>query len=322
MGLPKTEANLTHVELPLVGGLGNQLFVLAFGKFLASNMTLDVELLESRQSFGNETHGVRLQAELVDSQIGLRVLTQTRVSWFGDRMKVNFVKGDVAKGGPFLQRKRYCTEPEFLELFDLELIEQFREIKSLGFLQVQGYFQDERYLSHLQSIGVLEELEPKAPSRWYQNQLLRIRDGGKIGIHVRRGDTVGIPGYGVLSTDFYKEALELFAENNPGGFDVLLFTDQTSVVAEEFQDLIRQFKIEIVDPPNGTKPVESLSLMSQCSSLVAGNSTFGWWAANTGNLSKRVIAPSTWSPSGKLPVGSCHGQNLTLIAPSWTSVEA
>ncbi len=297
----------SRVEVPLVGGLGNQLFIYAFGLALSLSDAFKVTLLQTNSSIGNNTHGVKLldQLELPPSLVSIKQSGRFRRLSYG-----------LGRRLPFQDHRATCYVDgnQFPSHDDL-----IRELnKRSAVYRLNGYFQSPDSLRSLQASGLLLNVTPKSPSNWYIDQLRRISRGKRVGLHIRRGDTLSAMGHGVLSMRFYEEALRVIG-NEKDSEPVLVFSDDPRSVFCELASMRSPLKFEIVSPPSDASVAESLSLMSMCSSLIIGNSTFSWWAANTGIKGKRVVSPSLWSPGGKAPIAPVNPANWLDLPPDWLS---
>lgn len=120
----------------------------------------------------------------------------------------------------------------------------------------------------------------------------RFRTSGAAFLHVRRGDYVDIPHIHFNQPlSYYQMALEAL----PNSVEkILIFSDDIEWVKQ--QDLFRN------DPsfqfvPADLDEIQSLALMSLCTEgAICANSTFSWWGAFLGPHAKRspVFVPSRW----------------------------
>ncbi len=302
--------NKTTIEIPLVGGLGNQLFVLSFGVFVAKFLNVNVRLIQTFSSKGNQTHGNKVADQVAMDGLPVDLVNQTSLSRILSSIgrflsKFSGIRGKAIFG------KTYLSEAEFLALLDKSQ-QGFRK----GTYQIHGYFQEPKYLEHIQEYGYLNHLIAVSPSAWFKEALTRAGSSRTVGMHVRRGDTLTIPDHGVLSIDYYKSALLLLTEEELRR-PILVFCDEPELLKKEFSELAKFADLEFVSPPEDSSPIESIILMSLCSTLIVSNSTFSWWAASVGETSRRVICPDAWSPSGKRAIPPAKSRVWELIAPVW-----
>jgi len=281
-----------NLEVPLVGGLGNQLFILAFALHQKLILGNAASLKQAMPGFGNKTHSIKLMEE-IDNPWGLLVDQDGWGETIGLKAQRILAKsmGENARGLWGLPHQ--ITEIDFAKMSlrarNENIVERIR---------VMGYFQKFQYLEELQHAGHLKEIRPKIMSNWYLMMRDKISTDKSIAIHVRRGDFLSRRGPGSLSLDFYREALQQhFVLDDMDR--VVVFSDSISEVREEFSKLTVPVPIHFIFPPNHSSVAESLSLMSLFPNLIMSNSTFSWWAATTGNLGKKIISPDTWSQSSK-----------------------
>lgn len=302
--------NKAIIEIPLVGGLGNQLFILSFGIFVAESYGFKVRLIQTTSSKGNQTHGIRLANQLSMEGLPVEVVDQTPLRRFSSSLGRRLSKSSCFLGKRVFGRT-YLSESDFLMMQG----QGPREFGS-GTYQVHGYFQEQKYLQQVQELGYLNQLDLASPSAWFTESLSAVKSLGRVGMHVRRGDTVKIAEHGVLSIEYYQRAI-LSLRKEELMKPILVFSDEPEALREEFSDLLKLADLEFVSPPEGSSAIESMVLMSFCSTLIISNSTFSWWAASVGKASSRVICPETWSPLGKKGVSSSDSRRWEFLAPTW-----
>ena len=151
------------------------------------------------------------------------------------------------------------------------------------YTDLYGYFQSEKYFENIID-SVREDFTFKQKDDSKMDMLRSLAEGREVvGIHVRRGDYLGLEDYHpTLSTEYYHSAKNVF---NKVVFAV--FSDDLEWCKEQkvFEDCV------LMDTADDT----ALHLMSQCDHNIIANSSFSWWAAWLNkNNHKIVIAPNKW----------------------------
>lgn len=149
----------------------------------------------------------------------------------------------------------------------------YREIKYSSNMQLDGYFQSEKYFMHIR-----EEV-----LRWFEKafDLSRPQRPDTVGIHIRRGDYVGNLNFPVVPMGYYRKAIDYF--KNLGYTKFMVFSDDIGWCKPQFPDC---------EFGEGTEHEDMLD-MSRCAHQIIANSTFSWWAAWLNrSAEKQVIAPA------------------------------
>lgn len=113
--------------------------------------------------------------------------------------------------------------------------------------------------------------------------------------HLRRGDYLTDPIYGVCNTNYYARAVkELNQTVNPDLYCV--FSDDIEWCKENLVDLIgRDKEVIFVDWNKGRESYRDMQLMSLCHYNIIANSSFSWWGAWLNNHEDKVVlAPEIW----------------------------
>lgn len=251
-------------QINLVGGLGNQLFGFAAGKYLEEIHGHIVRYNTWHIARGLTNHGFTLQNR------GL----------IGDF----FSEPPEAKWRNFQHRhfrsKEVGWDPE---------LDSLRPGRT-----VEGYFQSWRYLKKLdpQSITPEKLLLREKTTEWFAQLLSKVKSERPLMVHFRRGDYRTVQNtMGLLELDYYKRALEL-ARNKLARRRFWVFSDEPDVAERFFSRCHVDFIV--MSPPKDSDPGESLFLMSQGAGHVISNSTFAWWAAALSSSSSFVVAPKPW----------------------------
>jgi hypothetical protein len=177
----------------------------------------------------------------------------------------------------------WCLQQKISEYLNTDILD-------IKFNYFDGYWQNEKYF-----VDIREELletfkiadTPSEPCSSYMDMIKR---KNAVSIHIRRGDYAENPKvkkiHGVLSRDYYTEAIRLIKQQKPE--PVFFF----------FSDDIEWCKLNL--PESGvfvenTSDLEDLYLMSLCKNNIIANSSFSWWGAWLNeDPEKIVVAPRQW----------------------------
>jgi len=162
--------------------------------------------------------------------------------------------------------------------------DSFCEIDPDGSVNIQGYFQSEKYFSHCRQL-IKRQFTFKKNITDEVNEFIKNSDicmDDFVSIHVRRGDYLNLFDYHTnLSDEYYLDAMKNFPDKK-----FMVFSDDI--------EWCRNSKIfDSVDVIYSDKnQFEDLCLMSMCSGHIIANSSFSWWGSwLSGN---KTIAPAQW----------------------------
>ena len=301
--MPKSEKSRS-IAIDIVGGIGNQLFCLFFGLYISEvtskELLIDMTSIESNKS----NHGGSIK-----SFSFYRDLTQA------SKLKISIYRFITS----CLRRLTHYpkTRSFFMKIFKVYLSD------CVGFDQsisnntssryFSGYFQSCKYLQHLRDNHANIKFEIKHPSQNFIKIERRIEAEKPIIMHIRRGDyRVHAPSYGLLSSEYYEQALIELRNLGVKG-TILVFSDDV-VAAKELLRGIQNFEFEFFTENEIKDPAEVMLLMSKGPAIIIANSTFSWWAAQLGSLEKIVVRPSKWFRNLEDP--------NQLFPKKWISVES
>jgi hypothetical protein len=283
----------------LQGGLGNQLFGLAFAQYLSQKQKRKFILSERQIDKGITKHGVKIS----DFDIQATFLNDPSTS-------------------PKIDRFKTALERRFPPLKGLNQVSYNSKAVGYDFIAERTY--RNRYRGYFQSYIYAAELRGKIPggllsvresTPWLVEYIKNAVAAKPIMMHIRRGDYFKVQSeFGILSEDYYKNALSIL-RNAGSTSPVWVFTDSPDLINQEFIDKL-DCDSRIVIPPSESTPIESLSLMQYGSANIISNSTFSWWPAFLSKSSTQTICPSKWfinmeTPQKLLP------ENWTQINPVW-----
>lgn len=297
------------LTIELVGGLGNQLFGVFAGLAAADISSRKVFFETSEIPNGLSNHNVSVNS----FEFPLRVDFVNNPKGRIQKLHYRFISS-VVRRSVLIEKLQATFGKNYISTeigFDKELMRADLKAKYL-----RGYFQSWKYFEHLRKTGLPTSVSLKSPSLWYLDLAQKAMHVAPVMVHVRRGDYSQVSdSFGLLSTGYYKNALDLLA-GKAKIENVWVISDQI----EEAKILLEHylgdqaFEVEWISPPDGTDPAESLMLMSHADSLVIANSTFSWWGARLGDARREIVAPSPWFKGMAEP--------RDLIPAEWSRVQA
>lgn len=282
------------VVFNLIGGIGNQLFILMAARFVKRETSLAVELLAppKKSKFGHRNSSLSCIEET-----GVEIRYQKRIKLLRDRLmrRLNWFKPAILKN-----KEKVTYSPKNGEIgFDEDLV----RVQPGTF--IDGYFQSWRYFEELKEKEDLK-LQILNPSDWYLEMKRIISDKKSAAIHIRRGD-YETSNIGVLSREYYLSALQTLSEKSSAKH-FFVFSDEPQKAKEIFEPLT-EYCFSFIEPPEHACAVESLFLMAEVEAIVIANSTFSWWSAMLSKKGTLVICPDKWFENAQDP--------RDLIPPHW-----
>ena len=307
------------VTVHLAGGLGNQLFQLAAGLRIAKNRSVIIEpalAFPRRNLLGNvEISDFILPVEVsIDVERKYRFilhkLTNLVIRLSGNRYSSlvlnHFVPIKVIENA--LLRKYLNRDANivisgglgFSEISDKEYDSPYL----IGLFQSYKWLEDHETRMKMQSLRLVDEsVEFKV-----------LRDTALLEkpmvVHIRLGDYKAESDFGILSGDYYREAVGRLIGTAK---TIWVFTNEEELAKKifpaEYSENVRWVT------QTGLSSSQTLELMRYGSSFVIGNSTFSWWSAILNySGTTQVVAPSPWFKSTESP--------RDLIPKAWIQVEA
>jgi hypothetical protein len=262
-----------RVEVLLRGGLGNQLFGYAAGLELSHRTGLPLSLVTSFLR-ANDSDTAR------SFELGELVAERVTVAAQGSN--------------------RCFTEQSFA--FD----ENFLALD--GPTLLDGYFQSSRYFSSISEL--LREQIRQTPS--FSAGRESMGQSPFIGVQFRRGDYRGAHQanfHGLVNDRYFLRGVEL-VRSIVGNLPVVVFSD-------EYKEAVRLASTIVGAEAHCPRPdgnsIETLGALSEASSLVISNSTFGWWGAYLGDSMVEVVVPRPWFKNRGL-------DTTDLIERTWISI--
>lgn len=290
----------------LRGGLGNQLFQLAFARLLVAR-GFSGELDFRFSSHSGQTYrdyslggilGMPGDISRMPGWIELLLSGSARIL---KRLPVGVCYG-LARWGVLIEREGGA----------LDLARMLHGVKRVRGRLVAGYWQDGQFLfSEREVVCSFFRLESHVDSMLDEMAgALCLQDS--VVVHVRRGDYFSDERvravYGVCDESYLLSGLRVARERS-GCARAVVFSDDIEWCERLFGSVAG---VTIFREP--ISPLETLSLMSRGGAFVLSNSTFGWWAAFLGINAKCVVVPRWWK-RGRLT------RETGLLGADWVEVD-
>ena len=293
------------IIVKLIGGLGNQMFQYAAGRYLAhlhqTELLVDTSFLEKNPN-GAYT---KRELELSVFNLDLKIATKDDVKKFNIEGSTKYSRA-LQRHLPILFSNLYAAES------GIQYQKEFLNYPKNTYMD--GFWQSERYFKPIESL-LLAEFTPKEDlNSENQNWLNKISTVESVSMHIRRGDYVSNKNaqqhHGNLSLDYYLNALKLIKETHKQ-VEVFIFSDDLDWCKA---NLNLDNEIHFVDANQKQNFHLDMFLMSYCKHNIIANSSFSWWAAWLNqNVNKIVVAPLNWFSDKSL-------NTKDLIPSSWKQV--
>ena len=254
----------------LKGGIGNQLFQIAFGLRLSRRQNLNIEF-----------------------DIG---------SYSSDTFKRVSILERIFNELPIFNQS--LIETSSIRVIDEEALDQFKhwiEGNQIDFeagithILLNGYWQDSNFIEDKDTGFIRDHLIAYlTPS---QKQLAYELSSTKnsTSIHFRRHD---YKHHGIVNENYYLQTIN-WLKKIKGPLEIIVFSDEPNYVAYLMQNIgINATYINSGDDLN------DLALMMHCENHIIANSSYSWWGAKLSKQST-VIAPLDWSFMGPVSKSLC-----------------
>jgi len=284
------------VTFRAIGGLGNQLFVLAAAIAHGEALNRKVRIDLRRSARGKDQGGPHNQSS---SLLSFKLNGVPLANYSAGYLPSSFmdhagsIEKRVFQSMSNSYQSHWChTSPSAgfdPTVFENSNIKYFR-----------GYFQSYKYLQYIHQSGKLFDLSLISPSSAYLELKNRIGFGPHTVLHIRRGDYVSASSnFGLLDDSYYARGLDLLASQGSLG-RVLVFSDDPRVSEDTIlRKVFEEHCAEFVET-SYLDPAEALMLLSSGSNFVIANSSFSWWGAALSGRAN-VVYPEPWFRSEPQP---------------------
>jgi hypothetical protein len=273
--------NNKKVIIKLMGGLGNQMFQYAFGKFISDEtgreLILDTSFLERRDMPpGFVYRNYDLDVFNLDTKL---------ISGFNE---------------PF---ELIIQDWNHLHKIEPELIKRSLTSDSDN-IYIDGYWQSPKYFGNKSDYFKNFKYPIKKESLELMHDII---NSNSIMINIRRTDFVDNDFSGCFGRDYIDKSLLNFKEID---YKIFIFSDDIEWCEENLSDL----GTIVSHDHKGYKFSNYLQLMSLCKFFIIPNSSFAWWSAYLSNSSKMVCYPENW-------ILNYHKKIEDLFPENWTKIK-
>ena len=272
------------IIVKLIGGLGNQMFQYALGRYLAmknnSTLKLDIQGFKNYKLRNYDLNCFNIQENIATSKdlLGVSLPSDRFIRKLGKYVEMRITGFQQIQ---YIKEQNSDFQPEILSLGDNVYLE--------------GYWQSEKYFSDIKNI-IQKEFDFVDPlTSTSQDLAERIQNCEAVSLHVRRGDYVSDPKtnnvHGVCEVEYYCSAISMINKevDSPHYF---IFSDDPEWACSNIKP---NAPTTYVKNNECLKDYEDMYLMSMCKHNIIANSSFSWWGAWLNkNPGKIVIAPKKW----------------------------
>lgn len=277
------------------GGLGNQLFSLASALHIAERRNTAVVVIAGNRELAEKYNQIRRKTQR-KSRGKVLLIYSPRVNRYLDNL-ISYVENRTnLRYLKFLHLNRKLLTMTKPWDFPREILNQDTSLPWI----LRGF---------LQQPSLIDELS-------IENQKIIIHilggeknDNGntmKIGIHLRRGDYLSIPSYGILTFDYFYGILETIGSIN---CQLYVASDDESTLAS----FGREFK-RVLLAAEEFSPLKTMQILSRVDFFLMSNSTFSFWIGWKVLMSGgKVFAPIPWFRSVEVPRNYLYLKNFNLV---------
>ena len=258
------------IHIPLMGGLGNQLFQFSIGLYL--NKVLNLKPLFSLAGLQVKTNTTR-KYQLYDLLDKGSLSSLNRLHFALIRSIAVIVPSIfVIENGPSDTPVNRVTPNTKL---------------------LVGYFQRHTYVD-----SVKTEMLSALSSSSVFSRIIPSERKDEIAVHIRYGDYLQDPAtkqaHGLSSMSYYVQAVNVLRSKHIYK-RIVIYSDDSEQALSDFVSEFGESDIDVI-AFNGANEFDDLRGMATSAGIVISNSSFSWWAAWIGHntIGSSVIAPKPW----------------------------
>lgn len=268
------------IVIKLKGGIGNQMFQYAFGKFLSLEYNRPLLLYTNFYTSGRSDRRFDLETFKIDEYMNAEEVIFNN-QWRRDEITL-------------ISENSYCFDRT-----NHQHLEADKTDKKL--VIVDGYWQSYKYFAPIDNLIKRQFTFKHELSGIWKKMALEIVDSNSVMIHVRRGDYLQKLDYhGVVSERYISDGIN-YCTDHLTGARFYVFSDDISWCREK---LSHYDNITFVDERfYGKDNLPYLQLMCMCKHFIMANSSYSWWAAWLGRSKDSVVIyPKKWFVANHLDI--------------------
>jgi hypothetical protein len=257
------------IRIPLLGGLGNQLFQFAGG--LAIRKSINAEIY----FFDDLICGSKV-LNITPRKVSIKDIADNQITSIGKLELAKMVMRRLVDEG-------YWLSDSVQKPIDLSQITSKTKI-------ISGYFQS-RHIVDLVFDQIIDAFNNSSD----YSKIVPKEQLNEITVHMRLGDKLSrkdLKYFGRTSTDYYLKGINVLRKEDD--YDSInIVSDQPALAKQLLEVASPKLKVKI---SRGTSEIEDLSLISHSRGIVMSCSSFSWWGARLASIkpNTQVIAPSNW----------------------------
>lgn len=282
------------IVVRVIGGLGNQLFQIAYAMSLAKaqrkKVYLDLSAYETYKIRSFSANNLILSQDILilnnddisKSEKVFYRFTQTIYRILQKFIRVIGFKEHFGKW-PFKLLSRFGLLYNFDNFY--YQTPKFKADK----VYIYGYFQSEKYFEDVKNEVISYFQVKHEPDLLESTYLSQINSVTSIAVSMRLGDDYKLSKeFNVCDSMYYKNAIFLL-KGRFSNAKVFIFSDDIERAKYLLSDIEGLVFIE------GCNDYQSLRLMYSCQHFIISNSSFSWWGAYLSQATdKTIIAPNKW----------------------------
>lgn len=295
---------MKNIVVRMRGGLGNQLFIVAYALYLQTLFEKSNLICDTREYLYYKVREYELDkmkvGELLNEYIPENDRHNFKYEFF---MKILHLRMYVIKKMhlPFIEKSTW--EEKFQIIYNTSDID-ITKFKS-NYLYLYGYFVNVKPLLKIRN-KLCAYFEVKNVSDTMKRYLDMINNSEhSVAISMRFGQDYVDNKWPICSKEYYEAGIDALSGHNT---TIFVFADEIDKAKEYFKDRNDVYFIE------DCSPTEQMSIMKECDDYIISNSTFSWWGAFLGKNDNRVIyAPDIWHDK-KTKDSNFYYDNIQVIS--------
>lgn len=252
------------IILRLFGGLGNQLFIYAFGRAAEMMFGFDVHY-DCYSGFIKDKYKRKFELDNFYVQIKRANLYESLFYPINKRLKS--IRNIFYPGSILIEEN---------DSFTVNKLENLS--KNFRIIYLQGYFQKAEYFESIKKELKKEIVLNRPFSEKAKLFYDKIKNNNSVAVHIRLKERATINKWLFFTNNISRLKKEL---NNPVFF---IFSDDIKLCKK---NLIPDSNIIFIE--NNDNHIEDFCLMKYCNHFIISNSTFSWWASWLSDSKDKII---------------------------------